>query len=208
MVSMQYQPYTDWNIELNTLYSVLNANNSNQNFLWQPSSVFDRNGHISAYQLIDNTLVQGTYSKVLEINDEEIPFNTSMEAIWRKSAIKTSLAHLIVEYNIDYWQTKYQIGFTQASGGTSQDHTSQWSANTDFSVDFRSRKNIVTSYQTSRLSASDWQISEVRKDSQDSTDSEIFAQADFEYQLDQPFIQSVKFGGKYKQHQRDFIRFR
>ncbi len=208
MVSMQYQPYTDWNIELNTLYSVLNANNSNQNFLWQPSSVFDRNGHISAYQLIDNTLVQGTYSKVLEINDEEIPFNTSMEAIWRKSAIKTSLAHLIVEYNIDYWQTKYQIGFTQASGGTSQDHTSQWSANTDFSVDFRSRKNIVTSYQTSPLSASDWQISEVRKDSQDSTDSEIFAQADFEYQLDQPFIQSVKFGGKYKQHQRDFIRFR
>ncbi len=208
MVTLQYHPNTDWNIELNTLYSVLSADNSNQNFLWQPSSVYDRNGYISDYQLIGNSLVQATYSKVPELNDEEIPFSTSMEAIWRKSKIKTSLAHLIIEYNVDYWQTKYQLGITEASGGTNQDHTSQWSANTEFSVDFQPIKNIATNYQISPLSASDWRITEARKDSQDSSDSEIFAQADFEYQLDQTSIQSIKFGGKYKQHHRDFIRFR
>ena len=74
MVTMQYQPNTDWNIELNTLYSVLNADNSNQNFLWQPNSVYDRGGHISDYKLIDDTLVQATYSKVDEINNEDYSF--------------------------------------------------------------------------------------------------------------------------------------
>ena len=208
MVSMQYQPNADLNIELNTLYSILKADNTNQNFLWQPSSVYDRGGHISDYQLIDDTLVHATYSKVPELSNENIPFNTSMEAIWRKSEIKTSLVHLSVEYNVDYWQTKYQLGITKASGGTSQDHTSQWSANSEFSVDFLSKKNIVTNYLVSPLSAKDWRITEARLDSQDSSDSEFFAQADFEYQLDRPFMQSIKFGGKYKQHQRDFIRFR
>lgn len=208
MITMQYQPNTDLNIVLNTLYSTLDADNSNQNFLWQPSSVYDRNGYISDYKIIDNSLVQAVYSKVPEMNDEGIPFSTSAEAIWRKSKIETGLVHLTVEFNFDYWQTKFQVGYTQASGGTSQDYTSQWSANTEFSVDFQSKKNILTSYQISPLHAEDWHITEARKDSQDSTDSEIFLQADFEYQLDQPFIQSVEFGGKYKQHQRDFIRFR
>lgn len=208
MLAMQYQPNNDWNVELNSLYSVLSADNSNQNFLWQPSSVYDRNGHISDYQLIDDTLVQATYSKVPKLNDESTPFSTSMEAIWRKSEIRTNMLHLSVEHTFDYWQNQFQVGFTQASGGTSEDYTSQWSANTDFSVDLNSRKNIMASYQVSPDTAADWRITEARKDSQDSTDSEFFAQADFEYQLDQSFIQSIKFGGKYKQHQRDFIRFR
>ncbi|MBL4908545.1 MAG: TonB-dependent receptor [Alteromonadaceae bacterium] len=208
MVNLQYQPNLDWNIELNTLYSVLDANNSNQNFLWQPSSVYDRDGYISDYKIIDNTLVQANYTKVPDNNSKNIPFNTSMEAIWRKSQIKTSLVHLLVEHNFDYWQSQYQIGFTQASGGTSKDYTSQWAANTEYSVDFSDTKNVIANYQVSPLKANAWQISEVRQDAQDSTDSEFFAQTDFEYQFDRPFLQSVKFGAKYKQHQRDFIRLR
>ena len=208
MVTAQYQPNQDWNIELNTLYSVLNANNSNQNFLWQPSSVYDRGGHISEHTIIDNTLVQATYSKVPETNTEGVPFNTSMEAIWRQSKITTSLVHLMVEHDFDYWHAQYQIGITQADGGTSKDSTSQWSANTEYSVDLQKNKDIIASYQVDPNDAIAWQVSEVREDSQNSTDSEFFVQADFEHQLDRPFIQSIKFGGKYKQHQRDFYRLR
>ena len=208
MVTAQYQPNQDWNIELNTLFSVLNANNSNQNFLWQPSSVYDRGGHISEHTIIDNTLVQATYSKVPETNTEGVPFNTSMEAIWRQSKITTSLVHLMVEHDFDYWHAQYQIGITQADGGTSKDSTSQWSANTEYSVDLQKNKDIIASYQVDPNDASAWQVSEVREDSQNSTDSEFFVQADFEHQLDRPFIQSIKFGGKYKQHQRDFYRLR
>jgi iron complex outermembrane receptor protein len=208
MVAIQYQPSNDWNLELNTLYSVLSADNSNQNFLWQPSSVYDRGGHITDYTIIDNTLVQSSYSKVPTNNAKGIPFSTSMEAIWRKSKIETSLVHLLAEHTVDYWQMQYQVGFTKASGGTSKDFTSQWSANTDFSVDLQEPKDVITQYQVNPLSAQDWHITEVRQDAQNSDDSEFFAQADFEYQLDHRFIQSLKFGGKYKQHQRDFIRLR
>jgi iron complex outermembrane receptor protein len=208
MVTAQYQPNQDWNIELNTLYSVLNADNSNQNFLWQPSSVYDRGGHITDYTILDDTLVQATYSKVPEDNAEGVPFSTSMEAIWRQSKITTALVHLRVEHDFDYWHAQYQIGITQANGGTSTDSTSQWSANSEFSVDLQQNKNIIANYQVDPNDASAWDISEVREDSQDSSDNEFFVQADFEHQLDRSFLQSIKFGAKYKQHQRDFYRLR
>lgn len=205
---VQFQPDVDWNIELNTLYSELDANNSNQNFLWQPSSVYGRDGKVVDYQIIDNTLAYANYSSVPTENKVGIPFNTAMEAIWRTSSIKTSLIHLKVEQDNDFWHNQYQIGVTRAAGGTSKDFTSQWSANTPFSVDFTSPKDIHAQYQISPTAAEHWQISEVRKDAQDSTDKELFAQADFEYQWDQDFFQSVKLGAKYKKHVRDFIRYR
>ncbi|MFD1620765.1 TonB-dependent receptor [Thalassotalea marina] len=205
---VQFQPSVDWNIELNTLYSELDADNSNQNFLWQPSSVYGRGGKILDYQIKDNTLAYAKYSQVPENNETGIPFNTAMEAIWRTSQIKTSLIHLNVEHDNDYWHNQYQIGVTRASGGTSKDFTSQWSANSEFSVDLNSPQDIHTQYQISPLAGENWQVSEVRKDAQDSTDKEFFAQADFEYQWDQAFFQSIKMGLKYKKHVRDFIRYR
>ena len=205
---VQFQPGVDWNIELNTLYSELDADNSNQNFLWQPSTVYGRGGKVLDYDIKNNTLAYANYSSVPMDNASGVPYSTAMEAIWRESQIKTSLIHLTIEHDNDYWHNQYQIGVTHASGGTSKDYTSQWSANTDFSVDLRERKNIQTDYQISPLDASAWHISEVRWDSQDSTDKEFFVQADFEYQWDQAFFQSVKMGVKYKKHVRDFIRYR
>jgi iron complex outermembrane receptor protein len=208
MLSLEYQPDLDWKFELRSLYSELSADNNNQNFLWQPSSVYARKGRILDYDIQDNTLVYARYSKVPVDNKVGVPFSTSMEAIWRKSQIQTSLIHLSIEHNIDYWQNRYQVGVTQARGGTSKDFTSQWSANSEYSVDLREHKNIITQYQVSPLDDKAWQVSEVRRDKQDSKDQEFFAQADFEVQLDRPLIQSVKFGVKYKHHERDLLRLR
>jgi iron complex outermembrane receptor protein len=208
MLSLEYQPDLDWNIELRSLYSRLSADNKNQNFLWQPRSVYAREGHILDYDIQDNTLAYARYSKVPADNKVGVPFSTSMEAIWRKSQIQTSLIHLSIEHNVDYWQNRYQVGVTQASGGTSKDFTSQWSANSEYSVDLRDNKNVIAQYHVSPLDAKAWQISEVRRDKQDSKDREFFAQADFELQLDRPLIQSIKFGAKYKHHDRDLLRLR
>ena len=208
MLSLQYQPNLDWNIEFQTLYSQLDANNRNQNFLWQPSTVYGRGGKVSDYQIQDDTLTSATYSQVPNDNPSGRPFSTAMEAIWRESKIETNIYHLLLEHEFDYWKSQYQIGYTRASGGTNGDFTSQWSANTDFSVNTQTAKDIQTHYSTSPLQADAWAISEVRKDSHNSVDDELFAQLDFEYQLDREFIDSIKFGTKYKRHTRDFIRFR
>ncbi len=208
MATVQYQPDLQWNIELNALYSQLSANNSNQNFLWQPSTVFDREGVIGAHQIIDNTLVFAQYKPVSVTNATGLPFNTAMEAIWRQSAIQTSLVHLLVDYDRGYWHSQYQIGISQASGGTSKDFTSQWSANTEYQVNLTQQQNIIANYQLDPLQASAWQISEVRQDKKRSVDEEIFAQGDFELQLDHPFFQSIKVGSKLKSHRRSFTRFR
>ncbi len=206
--SIEYQPNLDWNIQLNTLYSVLDADNSNQNFLWQPSSIFARGGHISEHGIIDNTLAYARYSQVPEQNTQSLPFSTAMEAIWRDSQIDTSNVHLIATQQANLWQNQYQIGFTKGGGGSKQDYTSQFSANTAFTVDTRENKNIIAKYDTSPLDATQWQLTEARNDSQDSNDQEFYLQGDFERAVDHSIISAVKFGTKYRDHQRDFIRYR
>tara|TARA_R110001606_G_scaffold43811_3_gene115620 strand:+ start:13623 stop:16244 length:2622 start_codon:yes stop_codon:yes gene_type:complete len=206
--NFEYQPNLDWNIQLNTLYSVLNADNSNQNFLWQPSSVFARGGHISDARISDNTLTYARYSQVPEQNTQNLPFSTAMEAIWRESEINTSSVHLIVSQQAHLWQNQYQIGFTKGGGGSKQDHTSQFSANTAFSVNTTERKNIIANYDVSPLDAQAWQLTEARNDSQDSNDQELYLQGDFERAVDHSIISAIKVGAKYRDHQRDFIRYR
>lgn len=206
--NFEYQPNLDWNIQLNTLYSVLNADNSNQNFLWQPSSVFARGGHISDAKIIDNTLAFARYSKVPEQNAQNLPFSTAMEAIWRESEINTSSVHLIVSQQAHLWQNQYQIGFTKGGGGSKQDHTSQFSANTAYTVDTTERKNIIANYDVSPLDGQAWQLTEARNDSQDSNDQEFYLQGDFERAIDHSIISAIKVGAKYRDHQRDFIRYR
>lgn len=208
MATLQFQPNYHWNIELNGLYSRLEANNTNQNFLWQPSTVYGRGGVITDHQIIDNTLAFAKYSQVPTTGEDDIPFSTSMEAIWRSSAITTRLLHLTAEQDLGNWQNQYQIGITKADGGTSKDFTSQWSANTEFSVDLTQAQNIIADYQISPTDAEQWRITEVRWDKKDSIDQEFFAQADFQYHLQHDFINSVKFGVKYKNHQREYLRMR
>jgi len=208
MASVQYQPDLHWSFELNTLYSDLSANNSNQNFLWMPSFVYDRGGNITDYLVRDNTLIYAQYGEVPEQSGANIPFNTSMEAIWRESNIDTSLVHFIADYQSEYWQYTFELGHTRASGGTSKDYTSQWSANTSYHVDLSAQKNIVADYQISPNDADSWHVSEVRWDQQDSIDQETFLQTDIERQLDHSVIKSVQFGAKWKQHKRDYIRLR
>ncbi len=203
--AFEHQLNFDWNIQLNGLYSVLDADNSNQNFLWQPSSVFARGGRIHDAEIINNTLAFARYSKVTDINR---PYSTAMEAIWRESQIDTSSIQLIASQQADLWHNTYQLGFTHGGGGSKQDYTSQFSANTAFSVDTRQQQNIIADYAISPLDAAQWQLTEARNDSQDSTDQELYIQADFERAVDHSIISSIKFGVKYRDHQRDFIRLR
>ena len=131
-----------------------------------------------------------------------------MEAIRRNSKIDTGSVHLVISQQANLWQNQYQIGFTQGGGGSKQDYTSQFSANTAFNVDTRHRQNIIAKYAISPLDAEAWQLNEARNDSQDSNDQELYLQGDFERAIDHSIISAIKVGGKYRDHQRDFIRFR
>ncbi|MCG9771163.1 TonB-dependent receptor [Pseudoalteromonas piscicida] len=184
------------------LYSHLNADNNNQNFLWQSAKSIDLGGGVTDLQVQDGTLVSAHYLPTAA------PFNTSMEAIWRDSQISTKSAHLDLVYDGIYWSSQFQVGLSHGSGGTKEDVTSQFSANTRFHVDTSMRKNIVASYGTSPLDAASWFITEARNDSQDGKDKSYFAQADFAYDIDFKQVDAIKFGIKLKDHQRDFLRYR
>ena len=205
-LALDYQPNFDWHFEMDALYSELDADNTNQNFLWLPSNVFARDGEIIDFEIEQDTLAYAKYSQVNA--QHPVPFTTSMEAIWRQSNIKTTSLNFKAEQSHNFWLNTYQIGYTRGHGGTQDDNTSQWSANTEFSVDTRQYKDIQTQYQTDPTNAALWQISEIRKDSQNSTDQEWYLQGDFEKTLIHPLIDSIKFGLKYRNHQRDYIRTR
>ncbi|KAF7764365.1 hypothetical protein PCIT_b0348 [Pseudoalteromonas citrea] len=201
--NLAYQFNHHWRLDAHFLHSQLDADNSNQNFLWQPARVLDLGGTIKNAVINEGTLVYGQYSKL-----EAAPYNTSMEAIWRESQIKTQSIHFDLLYSGPIWQVQYQLGQSQAKGGTSEDSTSQFSANTAFSVDTRLQKNIIAHYDTSPLEASQWFLTEARKDAQQGEDKAYFAQVDANYQIDHPIISSLKVGLKYRDHQRDFKRLR
>ncbi|MBQ4864270.1 TonB-dependent receptor [Pseudoalteromonas sp. MMG013] len=192
-----------WQLNTHLLHSELQADNTNQNFLWQPAKVLDLGGKIKGAVLNKKTLTYGQYSQL-----ENEMFNTSMEAIWRNSKIRTQSIHFDLLYSGPVWQTQYQIGFSHAQGGTSEDSTSQFSANTQFSVDTRQEQNIIAQYDISPLDAQRWFLTEARKDAQHGDDKAHFAQIDSTYQLEHPVISSIQVGLKYREHQRDFRRLR
>ncbi|GMM84409.1 TonB-dependent receptor [Pseudoalteromonas sp. MTN2-4] len=192
-----------WQFKSHLLYSQLEADNSNQNFLWQPAIVLNNSGTLTNPKFIDNTLVYGEYGKL-----DDAEFNTSMEAIWRKSQIDTSSIQLELSQSIPRWQNQFRFGFTHGGGGTSEDFTSQFSANTDYSVSTEQHKNIIANYTVSPLDAAQWRLTEARKDAQDATDSLIYLQADFNYELIHTALSDLQFGFKLKQHNREFSRLR
>ncbi|AOT10341.1 TonB-dependent receptor [Pseudoalteromonas luteoviolacea] len=201
--SATYHIDEQWTLRSHLLHSQLNADNSNQNFLWQPGKALDAGSSISNFQIMDNTL---TYASLTPAQSQ--PFSTSMEAIWRKAQIQTQSIHLDLLYTGPWWQAQYQVGYTHGSGGTSEDNTAQFAANTHYSFDTREYKNIKTQYDISPLDPQKWFISEARSDSQDGNDTGYFLQKDFSRDLSFQHLHTLKFGGKYKRHKRDFIRMR
>ncbi|KID56304.1 TonB-dependent receptor [Pseudoalteromonas luteoviolacea] len=201
--STSYHINENWTLKGHLLHSQLNADNTNQNFLWQPGKALDAGSQINDYQIKDNTLVYGSLTPA-----QTQPFNTSMEAIWRKAEIQTQSIHLDLNYSGPWWRAQYQIGYTRGSGGTSEDNTAQFATNTQYSFDTRDAKNIQTDYQTSPLNGRQWFLSEARNDSQDGNDTGYFLQKDFSRDLSFKHLNTIRFGGKYKRHKRDFQRLR
>ncbi|MBD1581096.1 TonB-dependent receptor [Pseudoalteromonas sp. S16_S37] len=198
--AIQFSPR--WRLDTYVLYSHLNADNNNQNFLWQSAQSLDFGGAVKDIEVIDGTLVNAHYLPV------DGPFNTGMEAIWRDSQLSTKSAHLDLHYDGIYWSTQWQLGASLGDGGTAADVTSQFAANTGFWVNTSGRKNILTNYTTSPSDGANWFLTQARKDSQNAQDDAYFAQADFTYAFNSKVVDAFKFGFKLKDHQRDFIRYR
>lgn len=201
--SATYHIDEHWTLRTHLLHSQLSADNSNQNFLWQPGKALDAGSQLSDYQIIDQTLAYGSLTPATAQ-----PFNTSMEAIWREAQIQTQSIHFDLSYVGPWWHAQYQAGYTHGDGGTSEDNTAQFATNTQYSFDTRQVKNIKTSYDTSPLNPNQWFISEARNDSQDGNDVGYFLQKDFSRDLSYQHLRTFRFGGKYKRHKRDFIRMR
>ncbi|TMO90320.1 TonB-dependent receptor [Pseudoalteromonas ruthenica] len=208
MIAAQYVPNPRWRFALTSLYSHLDADNTNQNFLWQPSNVYARGGHLSDYHVIDSVLAYGAYTQVPTDTPSLQPFNTAMEAIWRDSAIATTSNTLTATWQRGLWQAQYQLGMSRGSGGTREDHTTQFSANTAFRVDTRQRQNIIAEYEVAATDAQQWLLSDIRNDAQDAEDEQWYTQIDITRAVDHSVINRIELGIKARDHQRSFTRRR
>ena len=167
-----------------------------------------RGGHISDYHVIDNVLAYGAYTQVPADNPSSQPFNTAMEAIWRDSAIATTSNTLTATWQRALWQAQYQLGMSRGSGGTREDHTTQFSANTAFRVDTRQRQNIIAEYEVAATDAQQWLLSDIRNDAQDAEDEQWYTQLDITRAVDHSVINKIELGIKARDHQRSFTRRR
>lgn len=203
LVSAQWQPNRDAELTFNGLWSVLEADNSNQNFLWMPVNSYNNQGEITNLIIDNQALSQASFAPL-----PEQAFNTSMEAIWRESEIDTQSWQVIYKQYWRYWQAELQLGHTMSEGGTDRDNTSQWSANTPYSVDLSDIGDVATQYQVSPVAAEDWFITEARLDAINSSEQEDYFQLDLTRSLDHIVFSDLSFGIKYRDHGRDLLRSR
>jgi len=207
-ITVQWQPVEALQLVFNSVYSDMNMDNQNQNYLSVPggfkfSQQYDANpGDLVVenpqFINVENgrpTLSGGVLSGV------DTP-GAAIDAIFRESYIQTQVYDLDGVYEHDNWNIHAQLGFTQATGGSDHDRLYRFVGNTreQYRLD---EKRVEFSFpdldpmqakSLDRLSAEthDW----VRR----MQDSEQYAQMDWTLGLDWKGFEQLKIGVKWRDH--------
>lgn len=201
---VEWVPTDNLNVTFNGLYSLLAADNNNQNFLWLPGYGGSQYQSITTEQhpVVGNIWTGGTLGLSPDGN------NTLYETIARDSEIDTQYYDFKVEHQGEIWDSSYHVGYTSGSGGTQADRRIGWEGNTRQTYDTSVAEDVKVSYlDLDPDNAADWNLAYIRKDQNDTNDKELFAQSDFSRELDMGIITGIKTGVKFRNHSRDFIRF-
>lgn len=197
-LTLQYSPSEDTDLTFNALDSTMEADNTNQNFLWLPGnggSVYESIDLIE-HPIVGTMAVGGTLGKSPNGN------NILDETKIRDSKIKTKSYDLKIEHAADMWFSSVHMGYTKGSGGSQADRSVGWGGNYEHSYDASQVKDIQTSYAGDPNDGELWGLDYLRYDSNDAKDDESYIQSDFEREIDVAVFSKIKMGVKYRDHSR------
>ncbi|AOT10349.1 TonB-dependent receptor [Pseudoalteromonas luteoviolacea] len=197
-LALQYRPSDATDISFNLLDSTLDADNENQNFLWLPER---GNSQYTDITIIDHNkvgkmVVGGTMG--LSPDGTNILNETKV----RNSKLKTKAYDLKVEHEGELWQSTYQLGYTEGSGGSQADRSVGWVGNYVHSFDTSQTEDVRASYGADPKDGTKWNLGFLRYDNNDAKDDESYFQADFKRPIDVAVFSEIKMGLKYRDHSR------
>lgn len=201
LVSLQYKPIQTLTFDLNLLSSKLDADNLNHNMLAVPSWQFDQGRTpagpaFSDVSITNNTLTAATYG-----SDQAT--GAVLDVANRTSYSETQAYDLEIGYDYNNWQFHWQLGYTQAEGGTTRDVFSEFVANTSVSYDLSSQVpevsfNDIQVTDAAAFNQLDW----VQVTNKPQQDEETYGQMDVTYFFDDGFVSAVKVGVKHRDHDK------
>ncbi|WP_299073191.1 TonB-dependent receptor [uncultured Paraglaciecola sp.] len=189
--TLQYAPSDDLLITFNALSSEVDANNENANLI-NFAGVSERDENIANATNVVN-------GAVLASSSAEGRYAYNM--INRVSSTKTNQFHLDIDYATDSLAVNFEIGSTEAKGGTYRETSWEYVANgVGYAYDLTGTPTVEVGADPSDGSnfAGGW----LWGGSKPTTDEETFAQVDLEFQVDAGPFTAIKTGGKYRQAER------
>ena len=200
---MQWRPSDDLEFNLTGLYTKFDADNINENFIAWGTRAIGNGGTLSDVTMQGNTAVAGTISS---LNGGTEDFGVVYDAIQRFAETNTSNIDLLTSWDFaEDWSASFRLGYTKAEGDTSSQPFVELGAAATFSYDLRGNTPQVSFENIDPTAPEDLRLifSSLHQILND--DKETYGYADFERKLGIGAIDSVKFGAKFTDHDRDLV---
>lgn len=201
---LQWQASDNFDVSLTGLYSKFDADNTNENFLAWGSRAINNGGALTNATIQGDTAVAGTISS---LNNGTQDFATVYDAINRFATAETR--SIDVDFAIrpaDGWDLHFKVGYTDAEGNTDAQPFVEFGAPGSFTYDLRGKSPQVTFNSIDPNDPNDMQFifSSLHQILND--DDETYVYADATREIDAGVLDSIKFGVKHTDHNRD-LRF-
>ncbi len=204
MAAVQWAPTDELDMTLNYLNSELEANNTNYNLLhvpkWNRDTGWRGNGGYTVVpgstNVQDGAQLGGSFSGAATNT-------TAYNVIDRIAGSETESIDLDTRYTADHFSLTFQIGTTEASGGTERDRLYEFAANADYTYDV-SNGSIDISHESDFAPGQPdaYALGWVQGADKPQTDEETYAQLDLEIPVELGAFDALKFGMKYRDHEK------
>lgn len=197
--TVQWRPSDTLEMSLTGLYSHMNADNFNQNYMAWFSNMINNGAVPTNTTIEDGTVTSGTFALLPGVN------GAVFDAIDRLAHTQTRS----IDYNIDYtpdssWAFHGQIGYTDAEGETEAQPFWETNAPTGFTFDLHGVPKINFT-NLDPTNPAGMTLGWASYDTITNTDEEIYARGDVTHFIDRGPFKSIKAGLKYTKHQRETI---
>lgn len=197
---LQFRPTDAVDLNLTGLYSKLEADNFNHNYMAWFSNMFGAGEQPTNTTVQNGTLVGGTFANSTD------GWGVVYDAILRDASTETKSLDLDGSFDVNDTVTLHgKIGWTQAEGETSAQPFWETQARTGFTWDFSrgvpevNFTDIADRTDPDSLPVLGW----ASHNQFLNEDEEIYAYADAEFKVEMGAISAFKFGLKYTDHERD-----
>jgi len=203
---MEVKPTDQLDINFTGLLSIFDAENTNQSMYGDLQRAVGNGGTLTNCVLVNGSCVAGTISSANGGTGDVAYFYDSFHRIAKSTS---SNLDLNVKWTPnDQWTVKGIIGYTQATGNTEPQYFTEYDAPGVFDYDMRKGFSLTPRANTAGTTVSftnpnSWAFDFANDDIFTNDDRETYGYLDAEMKLDLGALKSIKFGGKFTNHERD-----